>query len=166
MGEMYGVKCSKCDISFPINVGHGMLGCEFFEIDERTKKPYFYGYTKNEEIISDIERILDTWDDVVEDDNASAWRAEWFSHGSAQYLCQKCGCIDNNLYFALKGSGGKYMPEYSCSSCNYKVILIELKRNDSGAITVKSEKPVKWFCSNCDNDKLIIEKNAGHILYD
>jgi len=166
MGEMYGVKCSKCDNSFPINIGHGMAGCDFFEIDEETRKPYFYGCIEYQPILSYVENIMNSWEYVEEDEQAFPWRSEWFSHGSAQYLCQKCGQIDNNYLFALMGSGGKYIPEYNCSSCNNKVILIELKRNESGAITVKSEKPIRWTCSNCKNEKLVVDKKAGHIMYD
>ena len=166
MGEIFGVKCSKCDYSFSANIGHGMLECGFLEINNETEKPYFYGYIKDKKIITDIENILDTWDDVSEDDSTYPWRSEWFGHGSAQYLCQECGQLHNKFFFTLKGSGGKYQPTYCCSLCKKKLTFIELERNESGAITIKSNQPVKWSCPQCDNSKLMCDPNGDHIMYD
>ena len=78
MGEIYGVTCSKCDNSFPVNIGHGMAGCGFFEIDDGAGKPYFYSYIENDQTLADIENILKAWDNVTEDNKPHAWRSEWF----------------------------------------------------------------------------------------
>ena len=98
MGEMYGVKCSKCDNSFSIDLGHGMAGCAFFETDEETGNPYFYGEIEHQHILSDVENIMNTWDDVEEDEQVYQRRSEWFGHGSAQYLCQECGQLYNKFF--------------------------------------------------------------------
>ena len=166
MGEIFGVKCSKCDFTFSVNLGHGMAGCAFFEIDEETKKPYFYGEIKYQQVLSDVEHIMDTWDNVEEDENAYAWRSDWFRHGSGQYLCQECGQLHNKFLFALKGSGGKYQPTYYCTTCNNILTFVELKINESGTVTIKSEQPIIWSCPQCENDRLVRDPNGGHILYD
>ena len=166
MGQKYGVKCSQCDFSFPVNIGHGMLGCCFFETNIRTGKPYFYGYIKSKRTIADIERIRETWIEVIEDETVYEKRKQWRGHGSAQYLCPKCGRMHNKFFFALIGSGGRYQPTYYCSTCRNKVVLVELKVSKSGEVTVISEKPIKWICPKCENDKFEQDLAAGITMYD
>ena len=47
MGHIFGVKCEKCDYKFKADVGHGMRGCGFFEINPEANKPYFVNYIKH-----------------------------------------------------------------------------------------------------------------------
>ena len=166
MGTMFGVKCSKCDYRFEANIGHGFLWCGFFELDVDTEKPYYYGYIKSKKILTRIENILETWDDVHEDKSLYSKRDQWHGHGSAQYLCPKCGKLHNKFYFAITGSGGTYEPEYHCSKCRVKLVLVELIQDKQERIRIKAEQEIKWQCPNCENNKLVIDNESRFICYD
>ena len=166
MGHMFGVRCGQCDYKFQANIGHGFLGCGFFEPDYDTGKPWYHSYITSKKIISDIEGILETWDDVREDEDAYEQRDEWHGHGSAQYLCPKCGRLHNKFFFALIGSGGKYQPTYSCSKCKSLLELVDLIRTEAGEIQIKSGLSLSWKCPNCGSDKLVVDNEADIICYD
>ncbi|MCL2722331.1 MAG: hypothetical protein FWD47_13460 [Treponema sp.] len=166
MGKKYGIKCGKCDFSFLVNIGHGMRDSSFFEIDENTGKPAFHNYIRSKKTLSEIEHVCGIWTDIQEDYSVYEKRTEWHGHGSAQYICKKCGRLHNKFFFALTGSGGKYQPTYNCSSCKGKVALVELIVSKSGVVTIKSEQQIKWVCPKCKNDKLVRDNNASYIMYD
>ena len=166
MGTVISTKCEHCDFTFNANIGQGFRGCGFFELDHKTGKPYYYGYIKSQKILADIERIVDTWDVVDEDEDLYHLRREWSGHGSAQYLCSKCGRLHNKFFFALIGTGGKYQPTYYCSTCKGRLTLVELIVGDKRRISIKSEPQVKWKCPNCDSDKLLLNDEFGIICYD
>ena len=166
MGERFGVKCNKCEYKFGVNIGCGLLGLRFFEINERTGKPYYHGYISNQNIIADVDTLIRTAADVREDEDFYYSKNQWRGHGSAQYLCTTCGELHNEFYFRLVYSGGFYEPEYYCSKCSSTLVLVELIKADSGDISIKSKKKVSWKCPLCNNPELVIDYSARVTLYD
>ena len=171
MGNKFDIKCERCDYSFTANVGHGFRGCGFFETNPDTGKPYFNEYIKSKKILADVNRILNTEKNVHEDEIAYGHRISWRGHGSAQYLCPKCGRFHNNFYFKLTFTGGTYEPAYFCTKCKSKLLLIDIiEDNDiyekNRFCTILSAEQINWRCPLCDHDKLVIDDNASTLYYD
>ena len=166
MGDLYGVKCSKCEYRFQVDVGHGFDGCGFFEVNSDTGKPYYYRHIRSKRILDDVNRILETENDVREDDLAYEQRREWQGHGSAQYLCEQCGRLFNRYYFRLVFDGGSYVPEYSCYKCQQQLTPIELEHTKSGQMLISSDKSIEWKCPKCGHGELMEDPEAECILYD
>ena len=166
MGSIFGVKCEKCDYRFTVDIGHGFLGCGFFEPGLKSEKPRFYDYINSKRILSDIEELIETKNDVWEDKEAYSRREQWRGHGSAQYICPNCGRLHNKFYFRLKYDGGFYEPKYYCSSCKRKLVCVELISAETESIIIKSDQKIDWKCPNCGGKKLIFDVEAGYTCYD
>jgi len=165
MGKIFGVKCSDCDYEFSANVGHGMAGCGFFEYSTNSGKPDYYDYIKDEKIIADIDRLVETAEDLREDTDKYSKHVNWWGHGSAQYYCKHCNILHNRFYFRLIYTGGKYEPVYNCSKCDKKLVLVELMQTDDEEIKFKADNNLKWKCPTCGGNKLLKSNKSG-IMYD
>ena len=163
---MYKVKCSRCFYHFIVNKGHGFDDCEFFEENPDTGKPYYYGYIDNKSIIDDVDNILEIWESVVENEEAYSKNNGWHGHGSAQYLCPKCGRLHNKFYFSLIGSGGTYEPVYQCKKCKSELILVDLFHGEYNVVNVKTGQEVKWRCPICRSRKLVDKSERWALYYD
>jgi len=152
MGHTFGVKCAQCEYKFEAVVGHGMLWCDFFGTDLDTDAPIYMDYIKDEKILDDINRIIQTEENV----RGHVIDKIGYSHGLAQYLCVKCGRLYNKCYFKLVFDDGSYEPEYFCDCCENKLKKVNLENNNK----------LKWNCPLCGQNKLVNDHNARQIFFD
>ena len=113
MGLGYTIKCTECDYDFMVFIGHGMDGCDFLEIEERTGKPAFQRYSIDEQIKKDVEGLLEKYGDTLIEERDGT--PEWNGHGKFLFHCAECNKLYNKFHFKLVYPEGEYKPRYLCS---------------------------------------------------
>jgi len=165
MGEGIFFGCKQCGYEFSIDFGCGFFNWLFLEMDTKTNKPFYHSLIESADVIAEVDRILETEENVREDNEAYDNPRARKHKGLAAYYCQSCKTVKNNYFFRLIFTGGSYEPVYFCEKCKSELLLARYKMSDSdsGFRSAISDKPLDVCCPRCGSDNI---RECGYIDWD
>jgi len=137
------LKCSKCEYERELALGVIMQECDCPEEIFGGENPQLLEIIKNDKIANKALELIKNGG--VPSRN----------YDREIYYCSVCNEFHNHFHFAIEKDNKTFEPDYDCSICGCRLIIVKLAHDNYKLYLQDSnQKRIDWHCPNCGNDDL------------